>query len=89
MGIAETCPKHRDGRKALELAKQACELSGWKQAYCLDTVAAAHAESGAFEAAVRWESKAIDLADDETEKDDYRKRLKLYEVKQPYRETNP
>ncbi len=73
----------------MELAKQACELSGWKQAYCLDTVAAAHAESGAFEAAVRWESKAIDLADDETEKDDYRKRLKLYEVKQPYRETNP
>jgi serine/threonine-protein kinase len=89
--IRATCPdaKSRNGPKALELAKTACDLTGWKHANCLDTLATAHAEQGDFPEAVKWQSKAIELADDETEQDDYRRWLELYEGKKPYRESNP
>jgi hypothetical protein len=38
---------------------------------------------------VKWESKAIELLTDEKVKEKYRSRLKLYQEKKPYRETNP
>ncbi len=42
------CPKDgvRDAKKAVEYATRACELSEWKNASLLDTLAAAYAESG-------------------------------------------
>ena len=51
----------------------------------LDTLAAAYAANGQFDEAVHWQSQAVELAE-EAEKEDYRRRLALYEAGQPCRE---
>ena len=81
--------KDRDGEIALEAATKACQLSGWGNPMILDTLAAANAESGDFDAAVKWQVKAIELLPDEKEKEDYRTRLKLYQEKKPYHDASP
>ena len=81
--------KQRDGKSAVEFATQACELTEWKDPAYLDTLAAACAESGDFDAAVKWQVKAIELLPDEKEKEDYRTRLKLYQEKRPYHDASP
>lgn len=84
--ILATCPKKelRDGRKAWEYAKKACELEP-KQASHMDTLAAAFAECEDFAEAVQWEERAIEAATDESELKDYRDRLQLYQQEKPYR----
>jgi tetratricopeptide (TPR) repeat protein len=79
----------RDGKAAVGFATNACELSSWKQWSFIDTLAAAYAEVGDFDAAVKWQTKAIELTSDEQEKADYRTRLGLYQDKKPYHETRP
>jgi Tfp pilus assembly protein PilF len=85
------CPdaKHRDGKRAVEFASRACELSVWKRPDFLDALAAAHAEAGDFEGATGWQTKAIGLLGGEREIDAYRSRLALYRAKKPYREPLP
>jgi tetratricopeptide (TPR) repeat protein len=78
--------KYRDGRRAVAAATRACALTQWKNPVFLDTCAAAHAEAGDFDSAVRWQTRAIDLLTDENQKADFRSRLKLYEARRPYRE---
>ncbi len=51
----------RDPARAIELATQACEISEWKQAMIVDTLAAAHAAAGDFEKAVELEEQAVKL----------------------------
>jgi len=86
--LLATCPdgKYRDGRKAVENATRACELSQWVAPYLLDTLAAAYAEAGEFEHAVKWQSKAIELATPDYDKAAMQTRLKLYKAGKPYRE---
>jgi tetratricopeptide (TPR) repeat protein len=48
----------RNGRRAIELATRACELTGWKSSYAILALSTAHAESGDFVAAIRWHDKA-------------------------------
>lgn len=77
--------KFRDGKRAVELAVKACEMSGWKEAGHIDTLAAAYAEAGDFAQAVRYQKQALEdrrLA----ASPDVRERLRLYEQKKPYRE---
>jgi Flp pilus assembly protein TadD len=81
--------KYRDGRRAVAAATHACELTGWKNASFLDTLAAASAEAGDFDSAVKWQSAAIDLLTDERRKQSFRSRLQLYQARQPYREPVP
>jgi tetratricopeptide (TPR) repeat protein len=84
-----TCPdpKYRNGKKAVESATMACELTDWMRPVNLDTLAASYAELGDFNSAVKWQSKAIDLLSDDKKKEEYHTRLKLYQDKKPYRET--
>ena len=84
-----TCPRAdlRHGDLALEYAARACRLSDWQDPLCLDTYAAAFANLGDFDQAVRWQKKALEFPDDlsATVLDELRARLKLYEDRKPYR----
>jgi tetratricopeptide (TPR) repeat protein len=77
--------KWRDGQKALEYAKKACELTGWNEPTFLDTLAAAYAETGDFTNAVKWESKIVSIMPKQ-DQDEAQKALHLYQQGQPYRE---
>jgi tetratricopeptide (TPR) repeat protein len=77
--------KYRDGQKALENAKKACELTAWKEPQCLDALAAAYAEAGNFEEAVTWEQKAIKTGLTNKDLADSKARLELYKQKKPFR----
>jgi tetratricopeptide (TPR) repeat protein len=89
--IWATCPdaRHRDGKKAVESAMRACELTSWKHPDKLDTLAAAYAEVGNFDAAIKWAAKAIELSPrgEQKMRADFGSRLALYKAKKPYRAT--
>ena len=89
--LMAACPeaKFRDGKGAVAFATRACELAKWKEPRFLNTLAAAQAEAGDFDAAVRSQKRAIELLADERQKDDYRSRLLLYQANRPYREVPP
>ena len=78
--------KFRDGKRAVELAKKAVELTGAKESGPLDTLAAAYAEAGDFNSAKGTQKEAILLASEKKEIETYKKRLALYEAGTPYRE---
>jgi tetratricopeptide (TPR) repeat protein len=75
----------RDGESAVGCATKACELTSWKDAKCLSTLAAAYAEIGQFEDAVKAQRKAQDLAP-EDDQADHQSRIDLYRSRKPYRE---
>jgi tetratricopeptide (TPR) repeat protein len=76
---------YRNGTKAIELATKACELSAWKARHCVDTLAAAYAESGEWDSAIKYQEKMTEMASTNEEKVDAQKRLELYKQKKPYR----
>jgi tetratricopeptide (TPR) repeat protein len=87
--LRATCPDAaiRDGKQAVEAAKRACDATAWKIPVTLDTLAAAYAESGNFEEAIRWERAALENADFAASAGaNARQRLQLYESHQAYHE---
>jgi tetratricopeptide (TPR) repeat protein len=79
------CPdaKCRDGKKALQAAEKAYQLT--KGPSEMAALAAAHAELGQFDKAVEWQTKAVAVAPAE-EKAAYRSRLKQYQDRMPFRQ---
>lgn len=84
--IRAACPdaQFRDGKKAIEDAKRACELTKNKDSEVLATLAAGYAEDGQFDEALKIQMQAISKAKGK-ERKELLKRAGLYGQKQPYR----
>ena len=70
-------------------ATRACELTEWQNSDYLETLAAACAEAGDFDAAVKWQAKANALHFIPEARASGETRLKLYQEKKPYRDDRP
>lgn len=75
----------RSPTRALELATQACKITGYEQWNTLDTLAAAHAENGQFDKAKEWLATAIVNAP-EKEKARLQGHLELVMAEKPIRQ---
>jgi tetratricopeptide (TPR) repeat protein len=90
--ILATSPNEdqRNGGEAVGLAEKACELTQRQVHQLLDTLAAAYAEVGRFDDAVKTVREALALLTEQAGDQDiaakYQQRLELYEKKQPYRD---
>jgi hypothetical protein len=76
----------RDGRQAVEDATKSCELTEWKVPLFLNGLAMAYAESGDFESAIKWQTKAIELSPKDQART-VQARLEQYRRHQPFRTT--
>ncbi len=90
--LLATCPddKLRDGKRALEMAVSACEITFYAEAHILSTLASAHAELGDFEKAREWARKSVELGEKERHEslDSLKAELASYEEDKPWRETS-
>jgi tetratricopeptide (TPR) repeat protein len=87
--ILATCPQAslRDGRKAVELARQANALTGGENPIVLHTLAAAFAEAGRFSEAVETVQRALQLAGAQSNTNlagQLQAQLKLYQAGIPF-----
>jgi tetratricopeptide (TPR) repeat protein len=85
--LLATCPQlcYRDGKKAVEYATKACALSEWKDPNAVKTLAAAYAEMGDFENAVKWELQYLGTPDQIVRAElNAESRLSLYQARKPY-----
>ncbi|MFO0944919.1 MAG: hypothetical protein U1D30_03065 [Planctomycetota bacterium] len=78
----------RDAERAIELANEVCEHTEWKNAAALDTLAAAHASAGDFQAAIRYEEQALQWAND-SQLNIFNVRLSNYRLGIPWRDNYP
>jgi predicted ribosomally synthesized peptide with SipW-like signal peptide len=76
----------RNGKRAVEHATKACELTEWKEPNNLETLAAAYAEDGDFDKAIENQKKALSFPDYAERSKEARQRLELYSQKKPYRD---
>lgn len=88
--VLATSPEEelRDGARAVELAERAANLTEYKQAHVLSTLAAAHAEAGDFKEAVRWSEKSVEIArgEDHEQLEQLEEELESFRNREPWRE---
>jgi len=78
--------KLRNGTHAVELAERCCKLSNYQLGATLDTLAAAYAEEGQYDTAIKWQKKLIELTP-LAGRGKMQTRLELYKTRKPYRDT--
>jgi tetratricopeptide (TPR) repeat protein len=80
------CPEanYRNGNKAVEYAKKACEISEWNNRNYFITLAASYAEAGNFDEAIKWQKKALETNQAGQAVNASHEQLMCYENKQPY-----
>jgi serine/threonine protein kinase len=78
-------PTLRNGTNAVQLAEEVVAKTTRKNAFFLDTLAAAYAETQQFDKAVAVEQEAMSLLHSEVDRNDYASRLQLYQAKSPCR----
>jgi tetratricopeptide (TPR) repeat protein len=81
----------RNGDEAVRLARRACRLTQYRNANLIDTLAAALAEKGQFDQAVRMAERAIGLASHQMPEQQIqamRNRLEKYKASRPHRDTS-
>ncbi|OGW81809.1 MAG: hypothetical protein A3J12_05715 [Omnitrophica bacterium RIFCSPLOWO2_02_FULL_44_11] len=88
--ILATCveERYRDGKKAVTLAKKAVQLR--KDTDAIDTLAAAYAEAGDFEAAIQTQKEFINTQKNKLTAEDLNeaeKQLESYQNHKPWRDT--
>lgn len=77
----------RDGKRAIELATKACEVTKWKQPHIVSTLAAAYAETGDFESARKYSQQAVDGEEGAAEiRQQLEGELASYRAGKPWRE---
>ncbi len=88
--VLSTSPKDevRNGKRAIELATKACEVTSFETPHILSTLAAAYAETGDFENAIKWSKKCVEIGVEKLPEqiDQLRDELKHYEEGKPFRE---
>jgi Tfp pilus assembly protein PilF len=88
--VLATSPKDdiRNGKRSLELGLRACELTKYKEAHILSTLAAGYAESGDMANAVKWSEKAVEAGKEEKAEqlEQLEKELESYKAGKPWRE---
>jgi hypothetical protein len=75
----------RNGKLALVHAEKACQLTDFKNAFCIGTLAAACAETGDFDRALRLQTVALELHSD-SRKPQAIQLLRSYENRKPWHE---
>jgi protein O-mannosyl-transferase len=83
-------PKIRNGAEAVQYAERACDLTHYQTTVYIGTLAAAYAEAGRFDDAIKTAELAVTTASAAGETNLFKKNqelLELYRAGRPYRET--
>jgi tetratricopeptide (TPR) repeat protein len=78
----------RDGKRSIELGTKACEVTKYEMPHILSTLAAGYAETGDFETAIKWSTKAVELGRDKLKDqlEQLKKELEGYKRREKFRE---
>lgn len=79
--LRATCPdaSFRNAQQAIADAKAACNITSWSKPDHIDTLAAACAEAGDFDSAVRFEQQALAHEREEENRKAYAQHLAIYQ----------
>jgi WD40 repeat protein len=81
-------PRFRNGNQAIADGKKACELTNWRNGASIAILAAAFAEAGNFEDAIKWQTNALELTPEGFDelRSEFQQQLELYRAGKPYRD---